>query len=144
MAANFPGQAGSGGFRVFATKEHKEHRDNGLCNSFSFAIFAVFCGKLIFGCGCSAMGSLGSFVAVSSLCAHGPDVVRAGLFRLERLHNSYSDYYGPQNTQMTQKRRRNSFFFSAGIPYSADKNIIYFALKNEEGWSLLSFLRFSA
>jgi hypothetical protein len=33
--------------------------------------------------------------------------------QLERLHNSYSDFYGPQNTQMTQKRRRNFFFFSA-------------------------------
>jgi hypothetical protein len=41
---------------------------------------------------------------------------------------------------MTQKRRRNFFFFSAGIPYSADKNIMEdFPLKNEEGWSLLAF-----
>jgi hypothetical protein len=64
---------------------------------------------------------------------------------LGRFHNSYSDYYGPQNTQMTQKRRRNFFFFSAGIPCSADKNIMEdFPLKNEEGWPLLSFLRFSA
>jgi len=43
--------------KIFAAKERKEPIDKNLC-CFFFALFALFCGQFIFGCGCSALGSL--------------------------------------------------------------------------------------